>query len=1064
MHKNVNPPLPYSDAGDNTDDTTAASDPYFSCLGPMDQGYGSVWYRYIPDANGILTVDTFGSTTDTVLGVWQPPAGMNPQDPSDWSAFTVDPADSCNDDFDFLTHGTDSQVEFLVNSGDDLFIEVATARGGQGSYTINVNFTDGSAPTATETATSTPTEAQTPTITSTSTLVPTAVPAVLYVKPIGVGSKDCSDWENACILQFALTNANSGDEIWVAAGKYTPGDQITDTFKLKSGVGIYGGFYGNEITRNDRDLAANVTVLSGDINNNDSQSPIITDVDTVTGNNDNSLHVVTGTSGAILDGVTITAGYAIGPNPLDKGAGMYNQEDNPTIRNVEFRGNYSDDFAGGMYNDSSSPNHINVTFNDNKAQNYGGGMANRFNSSPSLVNVIFYGNTSEWNGGGMLNDNSAPILTNVTFYGNFSGTGGGIHNDNSTPAIYNTIFWGNVASTGAQINNSSSISTISDSVIQDDCPEGSACSNIISTNPMLGAIGLNGGNTQTLPLQAGSSAIDALVTGTNGCGTTITTDQRGIVRPQGTACDIGAFEVDAEFLPTPTSTFTVTPTDTPTETPTFTPTETLVPTNTDTPTPVPTETATFTPSLRLTPTFTATETNTPSVTNTYTRTSTVGPTSTLGPTATPRPLYAYNLVQTGNYGSQTLANCRVLGYASKVSGGTGTVYIRIYLDDVLVAGKYTAVGGGINFDLLTLPGNPFTINVTHNIKLMAILENSLPYYLINSSTGVPGGTITCSDTAATATPVNTSIPPTSTPVGPTATPVTPTAVLPTATTSPSSTPGGPTSTPRPLYAYNLVQTGNYSSQTLANCRVLGYASKVSGGTGTVYIRIYMDDVLVAGKYTTTGGGINFDLLTLPGNPFTTNLAHNIKLMAVLENSLPYYLINSSTGVPGGTITCSDTAATATSVNTSIPPSSTPIGPSATPVTPTAVPPTVTSAPSSTPGGPTATPRPLYAYNLVQTGNYGSQTIANCRAIGYANKVRGATGTVYIRIYMDDVLVAGKYTAKGGGINFDLLTLPGNPFTTGIQHNVKLMAFLENGLPYYLINSSTHEPGGLLTCE
>ena len=158
------------------------------------------------------------------------------------------------------------------------------------------------------------------------------------------------------------------------------------------------------------------------------------------------------------------------------------------------------------------------------------------------------------------------------------------------------------------------------------------------------------------------------------------------------------------------------------------------------------------------------------------------------------------------------------------------------------------------------------------------------------------------------------------------------------------------------------------------------------------------------------------------------------------------------------------SATATPANTSIPPSSTPVGPTATPVTPTAVPPTATIAPSSTPGGPTATPRPLYAYNLVQTGNYGSQTLANCRALGYANKVSGATGTVYIRIYVDDVLVAGKYTAKGGGINFDLLTLPGNPFTTGVQHNVKLMAFLENGLPYYLINSSTHEPGGLLTCE
>ena len=178
MHKNVNPPFPYSDTGNNIDDTTAASDPYFSCVGPSEQGIGSVWYRYTPVTNGILTVDTFGSTTDTVLGVWQPPAGMDPQAPSDWSPFTVDPAESCNDDYDILTHGTDSQVEFLVNSGDVLFIEVATARNTQGSYIINVNFSDGSTPTSTETATSTPTETPTPTstFTATATETPTETP------------------------------------------------------------------------------------------------------------------------------------------------------------------------------------------------------------------------------------------------------------------------------------------------------------------------------------------------------------------------------------------------------------------------------------------------------------------------------------------------------------------------------------------------------------------------------------------------------------------------------------------------------------------------------------------------------------------------------------------------------------------------------------------------------------------------------------------------------------------------------------------------------------------------
>jgi CSLREA domain-containing protein len=61
-----------------------------------------------------------------------------------------------------------------------------------------------------------------------------------------------------------------------------------------------------------------------------------------------------------------------------------------------------------------------------------------------------------------------------------------------------------------------------------------------NTNPLLGALQNNGGPTDTMALAAGSPAIDA---GTNaGCPAA---DQRGIARPQGAACDIGAFEREA---------------------------------------------------------------------------------------------------------------------------------------------------------------------------------------------------------------------------------------------------------------------------------------------------------------------------------------------------------------------------------------------------------------------------------------------------------------------------------------------------------------------------------------
>ena len=63
-----------------------------------------------------------------------------------------------------------------------------------------------------------------------------------------------------------------------------------------------------------------------------------------------------------------------------------------------------------------------------------------------------------------------------------------------------------------------------------------------NSNPQLGVLQSDGGQTSTMALGSTSPAIDAIPTGTNGCGMTVTTDRRGIARPQGSGCDIGAYE------------------------------------------------------------------------------------------------------------------------------------------------------------------------------------------------------------------------------------------------------------------------------------------------------------------------------------------------------------------------------------------------------------------------------------------------------------------------------------------------------------------------------------------
>jgi hypothetical protein len=351
-----------------------------------------------------------------------------------------------------------------------------------------------------------------------------APPNILYVKPAGAGG--CTSWADACTLQSALAAASAGAEIWVAAGTHLPAAaDRTATFQLKSGVAVYGGFAGIEAARVERDWVANVTILSGDLQGNDS-----TNVDPAEPTRaENSYHVVTGSgtdATAVLDGFTIEGGNANGASgSLFMGGGMYSNAASPTLANVIFTANTAQ-FGGGMCSDGS-PALINVIFSGNSANRTGGGLGGGMFSqgtmtSPTLTNVLFNGNTAS-KGGGMVNyANPNPVLVNVTFSANGAWQGGGLYSLSGAPALTNAILWGNTADdAGPQIYNDASTPTISYSLIQDcggsgpgwDSNLGTDGGHNIAADPQFiaadGPDHVAGTLDDNLRLPRGSAAVDA---------------------------------------------------------------------------------------------------------------------------------------------------------------------------------------------------------------------------------------------------------------------------------------------------------------------------------------------------------------------------------------------------------------------------------------------------------------------------------------------------------------------------------------------------------------------------
>jgi hypothetical protein len=156
-----------------------------------------------------------------------------------------------------------------------------------------------------------------------------------------------------------------------------------------------------------------------------------------------------------------------------------------------------------------------------------------------MSNTTIFQNETGGRGGGLL-VRGPTFLNNVTIADNIAGDqGGGLINDGRVQ-FSNSIIAGNTATNSGPDcfdNNAGNMSSGGPNLIQDqtDCVFSGPAA--LSGDPLLGSLANNGGPTQTLALLAGSPALD-----TGDDATCESADQRGTVRPQGTNCDLGAFE------------------------------------------------------------------------------------------------------------------------------------------------------------------------------------------------------------------------------------------------------------------------------------------------------------------------------------------------------------------------------------------------------------------------------------------------------------------------------------------------------------------------------------------
>lgn len=251
------------------------------------------------------------------------------------------------------------------------------------------------------------------------------------------------------------------------------------------------------------------------------------------------------------------------------GAGMY-LSGTADLDDCLIADNFAQNRGGGIRIDETGTLLMNRCTVRNNNGELAGGVLN--NGAAAIKNSTFSENVGRFGGGAIQNSGTGNTsIRNATIVGNhhpistesgISDRAAGIYNtgDDEAVRISNSIVAGNTVPPAAADDpqpapdcGGNEIRSLGHNLIGDTsgCLLTNAFGEVLDVDPLptLGPLADNGGHTPTFALLAGSPALSkgSLVAPDSAAGACSSEDQRGVARPQGLRCDIGAFELEQDL-------------------------------------------------------------------------------------------------------------------------------------------------------------------------------------------------------------------------------------------------------------------------------------------------------------------------------------------------------------------------------------------------------------------------------------------------------------------------------------------------------------------------------------